>query len=167
MSDTPEVMWQGRYIRAMKSGRWEFASRTRDIRAVVILAEVDGKVVLIEQKRVPIGKKCIELPAGLVGDEEAHATIEDTAIKELVEETGYRPSTIEILGEFYSSPGMVAESFTLVRAKGLKKVGDGGGTEHEDIVVHLIKRSDVADFVKRKRAEGKGIDVKLLLLLDL
>lgn len=158
-------MWEGKFIRAMKSGRWEYASRTRDIRAVVILAQVDGKVVLIEQDRVPIGRRCIELPAGLVGDEDSNATIEDTAVKEMIEETGYRPSRIETLGEYYSSPGMVAESFTLVRATGLEKVGEGGGTEHEEIVVHLVARSDIAQFVDRMRAEGKGIDVKLLLLL--
>lgn len=160
-------MWQGKYLRAMKRGRWEFASRARDIRAVVILAEVDGRVVLIEQERVPIGKRCIELPAGLVGDEDENATVEGTAIKELIEETGYRPAAIEVIGEFYSSPGMVAESFTLVRATGLEKVGDGGGTEHEEIVVHLVGRPDVPGFIERMRSEGKGIDVKLLLLLDL
>ena len=165
MSDAPEIMWQGKYIRAVRCGRWEYASRTHDIRAVVILAEVDGKVVLIEQERVPIGRRCIELPAGLVGDEDADATIEQTAIKEMIEETGYRPSAIEVLGDFYSSPGMVAESFTLVRATGLEKVGDGGGTEHEAIVLHLVDRDDVAGFVARMRREGKGIDAKLLLLL--
>ena len=63
-------MWEGRYIRAMRQGRWEYASRCKGMTAVVILAEVDGKVLLIEQERVPIGKRCIELPAGLVGDED-------------------------------------------------------------------------------------------------
>jgi ADP-ribose pyrophosphatase len=158
-------MWQGQFVRAMKRGRWEYAGRTRDIRAVVILAEVDGEILLVEQERVPIGKRCIELPAGLVGDEDANATIEGTAIKEMIEETGYRPTAIEILGEFYSSPGMIAESFTLVRATGLEKVGEGGGTEHEDIVVHHVARADLPAFVDVMRAQGKGIDVRLLLLL--
>jgi ADP-ribose pyrophosphatase len=166
VSDGPaEVMWEGKFVRAMKRGRWEYASRTRDIRAVVILAEVDGKVLLVEQMRVPIGKRCIELPAGLVGDEDRQATIEGTAIKEMIEETGYRPSQIEVIGDFYSSPGMVAESFTLVRATGLEKVGAGGGTDHEDIVVHLVSRADIPTFVERMRTQGMGVDVKLLLLL--
>ena len=76
----PQVMWRGKYLRAMKAGRWEYASRTNDVRAVVILAEHDGKMILVEQQRVPIGTRCIELPAGLVGDEDAHATIEQTAV---------------------------------------------------------------------------------------
>src|SRR5687767_12643534 len=103
-------MWQGKYLRAMKAGRWEYASRANDVRAVVILAEHDGKIVLVEQHRVPIGSRCIEFPAGLVGDEDPDATIEHTAVKELEEETGFTAARIERLGDFHSSPGMVAES---------------------------------------------------------
>ena len=167
MSDgDAQVMWAGKYLRAMKQGRWEYASRTNDVRAVVILAEVDGKVILIEQERVPIGGTCLELPAGLVGDEDPDATVESTAIKELEEETGYTAGRIELLGEFFSSPGMVAEGFTLVRAHDLRKVGDGGGTEDEEIAVHLVPRADIPAFVAAKRAQGVAVDVKLLLLLD-
>jgi ADP-ribose pyrophosphatase len=60
---------------------------------------------------------------------------------------------------------MVAEGFTLVRAHGLTRIGEGGGNEHEDIEVHLVPRDDIRAFVARKRAEGVAIDVKLLLLL--
>lgn len=163
---TAEVMWQGKYLRAMRAGRWEYASRTNDVRAVVILAEHDGKVILVEQKRVPIGSRCIELPAGLVGDEDATATIEQTAVKELEEETGFTAAHIERLGDFYSSPGMVAESFTLVRATGLTKISAGGGNEHEDITVHLVERGAIAQFLANRRAEGSGVDAKLLLLIN-
>ena len=164
-ADKPEVMWEGRYIRAMKAGRWEYTSRSKGMTAVVILAEVDGKVLLVEQERVPIGKRCVELPAGLVGDEDEAATVLGTAEKELLEETGYKAERFELLGEFYSSPGMIAESFTLVRATGLTKVTEGGGTEHEEIVVHHVARRDLPAFVERMRGEGKGIDVRLLLIL--
>ncbi|MGH6659022.1 MAG: NUDIX hydrolase, partial [Sphingomicrobium sp.] len=151
--------------RMFKRGRWEYASRARDIRAVVILAEIDGKVILIDQPRVPIGRRCLELPAGLVGDVDEQATIEDTAVKELEEETGYTAERIERLGDFYSSPGMVAESFTLVRAIGVSKTGDGGGDDNEDINVHLVARADIPAFVERMRGEGVAIDTKLLMFL--
>ncbi len=167
LDDLPpaEVMWEGRFVRAMKRDRWEYASRTRDIRAVVILAEDEGKVILVDQPRVPLGCRCVELPAGLVGDEDAGATIEGTAVKELEEETGYTAERIERLGDFYASPGMVSESFTLVRAHGVHRVGDGGGDEHEDIRVHLVARADIPAFLEQKRAEGFAIDVKLLIFL--
>ena len=124
----PEVMWEGKFVRALRRGKWEYASRTSDIRAVVILAEHEGKVILVDQPRVPLGCRCIELPAGLVGDEDPGATPETTAIKELEEETGFTAESVERLGEFYASPGMLSESFTLVRAHGVRKIGDGGGT---------------------------------------
>ena len=69
------------------------------------------------------------------------------------------------LGRYYSSPGMVSEGFTLLRAEGLTKVGEGGGVEGEDIVVHRVPLADVPAFVAAKRAEGCAIDVKMLLLL--
>jgi ADP-ribose pyrophosphatase len=162
----PEVMWAGKYVRVLKRGKWEFASRTNNINAVVILAEYDGKVILIDQPRVPPDCRCIELPAGLVGDEDTNATVETTAVKELEEETGFTAERVERLGDFYASPGMLSESFTLVRAHGVRRIGEGGGDENEDINVHLVERSEIANFIEQKRAGGFGVDVKLLLFLD-
>jgi len=168
VSEEPEIMWEGRFITAVREGHWEYVRRSRGIRAAVILAETDaGEIVLVEQHRIPIGRRCLELPAGLIGDDHGGEddNVERAAARELEEETGYRADRIQPLGEYYSSPGMVAESFTLVRASGLTKVGDGGGVEGEDIVVHHVPRADVVSFIEEKRDEGMGIDVRLLLLL--
>jgi len=162
----PEVLWAGKFVRALKRGKWEYASRANDINAVVILAEYDGKMILIDQPRVAPDCRCVELPAGLVGDEDPNATPEDTAIKELEEETGFTAERVERIGEFYASPGMLSESFTLVRAHGLRKIGDGGGDENEDINVHLVARADIPNFIEQKRAEGFGVDVKLLIFMN-
>jgi ADP-ribose pyrophosphatase len=69
------------------------------------------------------------------------------------------------LGRFYASAGMSAEYFTLLRAEGLTKVGEGGGVAGEAIVVHRVPMDEVPAFVEAKRAEGAEVDVKLLLLL--
>lgn len=168
LEDLPpaELVWEGKFIRAIRRGKWEYASRARDIRAVVILAEFEGKVILVDQPRVGPDCRCLELPAGLVGDLDPNATIEATAIKELEEETGFTAERVERLGDFYSSPGMLAEAFTLVRVHGVRRIGAGGGDESEDINVHLVARADIANFLEQKRAEGFGMDVKLLLLLN-
>jgi len=159
--DAPaEIMWTGKYIRAIRKGRWEYVSRTNDVRAVVILAEFEGKMILAEQYRVPIGARCLEFPAGLVGDEDPNATVEGTAIKELEEETGFTAERVERLGDFYSSPGMVSEGFTLVRAHGVARCD---GKVEEDINVHLVARRDIPAFIEQKRAEGFAVDVRLLL----
>lgn len=164
MSDA-EIVWQGRFITVRKQGSWEYVGRARGIRAGVILAIDDGHVLLVDQYRVPLGRRCIELPAGLIGDETEGEALDVAAARELEEETGYRAERIEALGEFFSSPGMVSESFTLVRAHGLSRVGDGGGVDGEDIIVHRVKLAEVPAFIAAKRAEGFAIDVKLLLLL--
>src|SRR5438309_7943091 len=128
LEDLPpaELMWEGKFVRALRRGNWEYASRARNIGAVVILAEFEGKLILVEQPRVAPDRRCIELPAGLVGDLDPDATVESTALKELTEETGFTAERIERLGDFYASPGMLSEAFTLVRAHGVRKVGDGG-----------------------------------------
>ncbi|MCY7279805.1 MAG: NUDIX hydrolase [Sphingomonas bacterium] len=156
------VRWAGRYLRIVTTGSWEYVERLGGMTAVVIVAMHDGKYILVEQMRVPLGgRRCIELPAGLVGDEDDKG-IEDTAIKELEEETGFYCDRIERLGEFFSSPGMVAEGYTLVRAHGVRQ---GGTKIEDDIDVHLVAPGEVAAFIAAKRAEGLAIDTKLLLLL--
>jgi len=160
-----EIMWEGRFIAAKRQGRWEYVSRARGIRAAVILAIHEAQVILVEQYRVPLGAYCIELPAGLIGDETEGEALEVAAARELEEETGYRPARIEELGEFASSPGMVSETFTLVRATGLEKVHDGGGVGGENIIVHLIPIREIGGFLAAQRALGKIIDVRMLLLL--
>ena len=161
----PELMCEGKFVRLMKRGKWEYASRTRNIGAVVVIAEYEGKIILVDQPRVGPDCRCIELPAGLVGDEDPDITVEQTAIKELEEETGFTADSVEVLGEFFASPGMLSESFTLVRVRGVRKIGEGGGDENEEINVHLVARSDIPNFLEQKRAEGFGIDVKLLIFL--
>lgn len=157
-------MWQGRFITAKRHGKWEYVGRARGIKAAVILAIEDGHVLLVEQYRVPLGANCIELPAGLIGDHDDGEDALISAARELEEETGYRAEKLENIGEFFSSPGMVSESFTLVQAHGLTKVSDGGGVDGENIIVHRVELNHLPQFVAAKRAEGCVVDVKLLML---
>jgi ADP-ribose pyrophosphatase len=161
----PETVWQGDWITVRRQGCWEYVSRARGIRAAVILAVDDGHVLLIDQFRVPLGRRCLELPAGLIGDDHDGDTEESAAIRELEEETGYTAERVELIGEFHSSPGMATESFTLARAHGLSKIGDGGGVGEEDITVHRVPLAEVPAFVAAKRAEGMAVDVRMLMLL--
>ncbi len=172
--DAPEqTMWEGRFIAAKTRGKWEYVSRARGIGAAVILAIEDARdgrpenrhVILVDQYRVPLGRRCIELPAGLVGDDQAGEAPALAAARELEEETGYRAGAMDDLGQFWSSPGMVSESFTLFRARDLTKVSDGGGTEHEDIQVHRVPLAGITEWIAARRADGYALDVKLLILL--
>ena len=167
MNHAEEIMWQGAFITTKRRGKWEYVGRARGIKAAVILAIDDGHVLLVEQFRVPLGKPCLELPAGLIGDETAGEAVESAAARELEEETGYHAARIESLGEFHSSPGMVSESFFFVRAHELTKVGAGGGVDDENIIVHRVALAGLSDFIAAKRLEGCAVDAKLLMFTAL
>jgi ADP-ribose pyrophosphatase len=167
-ADKPEeIVWSGKFVQAKRRGKWEYAGRPGGMRAAVILAVDAGEVVLIEQYRVPLGKTCLEMPAGLIGDEDGSADEDPFAAaqRELEEETGYAAARWVDMCEYCSSPGMLTETFTLLKASGLTKVGDGGGTENEEITVHTLPLTQVPRLVAERRAAGVTIDVRLLLLL--
>lgn len=157
--------WEGKYITVKVEGTWEYVSRAHNMGAAVILAIDEGHVLLVEQYRVPLKRNCLELPAGLVGDAGASEESVDAARRELEEETGYRAEVMTEIGQFYSSPGMVSECFTLFRASGLTRVDEGGGTGDEAIIVHRVPLAEMGAFVAAKRAENVGIDVRVMSLL--
>ena len=159
-------MWEGRYMAAVTRGRWEYVKRVGGMTAVAIEAIVDGKLILVEQYREPLGRNCLELPAGLVGDDDGrHDTPEEAAIRELEEETGWRAGRVEVVGQFYSSPGILSEGFTMVRAHDCVKVGEGGGTDDEQIIVHEIPLEELSAFCDAKRDEGCALDVRVMAML--
>jgi ADP-ribose pyrophosphatase len=171
VTDGRTTHWSGNYLAIHQEGRWEYVSRVRGIGAAVLLAidsDLAGDhVILVEQYRVPLKANCLELPAGLVGDETADETVETAASRELEEETGYRAGRIENLGRFCSSPGMTSETFTLLKATELEKIGEGGGTDSEDITVHRVALSEIGAFVEARRSENCVIDVRILTLLGM
>lgn len=166
------VEWQGRFLEVHRKGNWEYAARTRSIGAAVILALTDAdEIILVEQMRVPLGRPCIELPAGLVGDLDGDLdcgeTATDSAARELEEETGFTAAQWEAIGEFATSPGMSSEMFTLFRATGLTRTGPGGGVPGEDITVHVVPLAALDGFIAAQRARGVAIDCRIALALDL
>ncbi|MBB4633055.1 NUDIX hydrolase [Sphingosinicella soli] len=164
---TETTVWKGRFLETVVDGRWEYVRRARGIGAAVILAVTDAnEIVLVEQYRVPLGTSCLELPAGLVGDDGPEETLA-AARRELEEETGFRAETLEDMGVFTSSPGMTSEHFTLVRAKGLVRVGPGGGIDSENITVHCVPLPALPAFIADKRRAGMMIDVRLLAAMTL
>ncbi len=162
-----QIAWQGKWITAKTRGRWEYVSRTGTVGAAVILAVEDGHILLVEQYRVPLGRNCLELPAGLIGDDAGGGDDDplSAARRELEEETGHTAAHWEVLGDFYSSPGLADEGFTLLRASGLTKIGPGGGVDGEDITVHRLKLADLPQAIAGFRARGIAIDTRLLLAL--
>ena len=161
--DTVETLCEGQWLRLRRRGHWEYAERSRGSGMAVIIIAVtpDDAVLFVEQYRVPLGKRTIEMPAGLVGDDHDHDTLESAAYRELIEETGWEAATVEVLLIGPTSAGMSNERIAFVRARDLKQVGAGGGVDNEDIIVHTVPRREAAAWLMRKHAEGFELDLKL------
>lgn len=164
--DNAVVLAEGKYLRLVRRGHWEYAERNSARAAVMILAITDGRIVLTEQFRIPHQKRVIELPAGLVGDEHGDADdIRTAARRELLEETGYEAREMTWLTEGPTSAGLSSEIVTLVRASGLRKVGRGGGVGSEAIQVHEVPLAQAHDWLQARIEAGVPVDPKVFAAL--
>jgi ADP-ribose pyrophosphatase len=170
MDDLPETMCEGKYLRLVRRGHWEYAERTNAGHAVIVIAVTpERKLLFVEQFRVPMDAPTIEMPAGLVGDTQADDTLEAAARRELLEETGWLADEVKVLMVGPTSSGMSNELIAFVRARGLTRVHAGGGDDSEDITVHEVPVDDAPRWLAAKMAEGYAMDPKLwagLWLLD-
>ncbi|MFD2255681.1 NUDIX hydrolase [Luteolibacter algae] len=155
-----ESKWLGLY----RIGKWDFVRRPNSDACVGILAITDEEeILLVEQYRFPLGKSVIEIPAGLVGDEEEFRgeSLAATAARELLEETGYRAGDIRHILSSPTSAGMTPEMTNLFHATELSKETEGGGNEGENITVHKIKLSALREFLSEKMQAGLCVDFKI------
>jgi ADP-ribose pyrophosphatase len=158
-----ELLYEGDWLRLVRRGHWESCERThgKGMAVIIVACTPEDEVLFVEQHRVPLGARTIEMPAGLVGDQSGEDTLEDAARRELEEETGWRPAHVEVLLVGPTSAGMSNERIAFVRATELEKVGDGGGDASEDIIVHTIPRGEAPAWLMRKQREGYELDMKL------
>ena len=159
----PELLWQGKWLRMMRRGSWEYVERTNadGVSVIIIAATPEANLLFVEQTRVPLQCKTIEMPAGLVGDIDAGESLLLAAERELLEETGWRAGRLEYLMTGPSSAGMSTERMAFVRARELVREHAGGGDESEDILVHEIPIAEAARWLAGKLAEGYAIDAKV------
>lgn len=164
-TEPPRTVYEGKYLRMIERGTWEYSERTHSggLAAIIIAVTPDDDIVFVEQFRVPLQAPTIEMPAGLVGDIHAGESIEVSAIRELEEETGWTAEHAEVLLIGPTSSGSSNEKVAFVRASGLRKVGDGGGDGDgdENITVHEVPRARAAAWLVQKLAEGYELDAKL------
>lgn len=163
MSQTEDkVLWSGRFLRIVQRGHWEFAQRCNASGVVGIVAvTTDGRLLLVEQYRIPLRARVLELPAGLAGDVAGQETeaFELAARRELLEETGYSGGSWKPLFGGPSSAGLTDEALMLFLAEGVQKTAEGGGDESEEIRVEAVPLDEVPAFFAS--AEGRRVHVDL------
>lgn len=158
------TLYESKWLGLYRIGHWDFARRPNSDACVGVLAITDNnEVVLVEQFRIPVGKRVIEIPAGLVGDEPEHRgeSLADTAGRELLEETGFRAERVMPLLSSPTSAGMTPEFTHLFHATGLIRENEGGGTGGEEIAVHLVPVDELRGYLAASTAEGIAVDFKI------
>lgn len=163
----PKARYLGRYLGLLEDRGWEYASRT-NASAVAVIIPVTRKeeLVLVEQYRIPVQCQVLELPAGLVGDQDdPFEAIEVAASRELLEETGYRAGRLELINEFPSSAGLTDEMISIYLAQDLQKEHAGGGDDSENIIVHTIALHEVDQWLDKRAEEGTLLDPKIYAAL--
>jgi ADP-ribose pyrophosphatase len=155
-------LYKGRYLELLDHNGWEYINRPNATGVVDLIALTDdGEILFVEQHRVPFDGPVIELPAGLVGDEDASESIASAAARELEEETGYRAASLIQVAKGSTSPGQSTEEMTVFLATGLTKVGEGGGVDDEDITLHKVPLGDAHSWLEAQVAKGKKIALRV------
>lgn len=164
VSGLREILFEGRWLRLLRHRDWEFVEH-RSVRGIVVIVAVtaDGRLLLVEQERIPLGRRVIELPAGLVGDraDAADEAFADAARRELLEETGYAAERLVPILTGPMSPGRSADLYSFFRAEGLRLEQCGGGDATEDIRVHAVPLSEVHAWLRAREREGVALDPKI------
>ena len=128
----------------------------------VVLNDSRDQVLLSWRHRFVPDTWNYELPGGLVEDEEDPKT---TAIREVIEETGYRPGSMRHLVTFEPMIGMVSSPHHLYLAEGASKVGHP--TEHDEGLFEWVSLSRVPELITSGKIVNSGTLVGLLQLLAL
>jgi ADP-ribose pyrophosphatase len=149
------VIFEGKHVIVIERDGWEFVERKKGKEAVAVIAVTENdEVILTEQYRRPVDARVIDWPAGLVGDENDDDA-PTTAKRELEEETGFTCESVEFLAKGPTSPGITSEILSFYRARGVRRQGTG----EEEIVVHVVRRADAEDWLRKR--EGVLIDLKV------
>ena len=156
-SEEPEVLLVARRFRVVRRYQ-QTADGTAHVReiiehpgAVVIVPMVGpDRVCLLREYRIAVGETLWELPAGTL---EPNEPVQETARRELIEETGYRSASMEKFGELWMSPGILNERMHMFVATGLVAGPTAleAGEEIETVVVDwaealaMIDRGEIRD----------------------
>jgi len=158
------IIAEGKFIRVVDRNSWEFVDRMGISGIVVIIGLTsDKEIILVEQLRIPVGQRVIELPAGLAGDRpgEEDESFVKAAERELLEETGFEAEEMHFVTSGPPSPGVTTEIVSFFFALGLRKVGEGGGDATEDIRTHVVPLDDIENWLADAMTRGLLVDPKV------
>ena len=174
--NSKSVLGEGKFLRLCdnmftdEEGRirhWESVERTNSTGAVMIASflKQSRRVLFVRQYRPPAGKYTIELPAGLLDKD--NESVEQAALRELYEETGYTGKVLQVLPPAYSSPGMSRETITIV----FVEINDADYPEapeaHNDIgeciETFSVPLDGISEFLAERQKLGDAVEARTAL----
>ena len=164
-----ETVYEGKFLRVLRTGKWEYVERMRASGVVSILPLMaDGRIILISQYRPAVKKNVIALPAGLAGDEgQANEDLLTAAKRELLEETGYVSRDWKFLTTGPTSSGLTSETISIFLARDAVRVGQVDSTQGEKIQVHEVLLRNLSPWLAEQERAGSLIDYKIFAALHL
>jgi len=119
------------------------------------------EVVMVRQYRPAVDAYCLEIPAGrrdVVGEDP-----QDTALRELQEETGFISTDVRPLGQILQAPGLTNATVLLYVAIGLNEVAmDRHGPEEDDMTVVVLLLDDALQMIETGEIDNAMSVVGLL-----
>jgi ADP-ribose pyrophosphatase len=166
-----EVVYKGRVVELhrdrvrLSNGATVTMEVVRHPGSVVLLPMLDeAHIVLVRQYRYAIDRWIWELPAGRI---ERGEDFDAAARRECLEETGFRPSGVALMAEFYPTPGFCDEIMKFCRLTGLARLAAGTDDVHQDpdeqLDVRVVGLEDARGMVRA----GDIVDLKTAVGLTL
>ena len=112
----------------------------------VIPLTPEDQIVMVKQYRHGCGRILFELPGGLI--DKSDLSPDQTARRELLEETGYHAKDLHLLTHVYPQPAVLTNKGLTYLAKDVKKVAEPALDAAEDIEVCLIKLQNIPQMIK-------------------
>lgn len=127
--------------------------------AIMLAVTDEGKIIVERQYRKALEKPFLELPAGKADPGE---TPEETAVRELAEETGYIASSVKHLISFYPTCGYSNEHLHIYLCKGLTK-GETHWDRDECIEILEYSADELIDMIRNGEIEDSKTIIGILL----
>jgi ADP-ribose pyrophosphatase len=172
-------LWKGKFLETIlisyidRNGvlrDWEAIDRINAKGVAVIIPITEqNELILIKQYRPALNKYVIELPAGLVEDDEDYMA---TGRRELIEETGYSSSDLTLLTEGVISTGINTEEWRVVIANNVKEaspevLANHSGDDNEDIEVLKVSLDGLYTALENLRSDDVAVDLRIYGLVEL
>jgi ADP-ribose pyrophosphatase len=143
------TLWGTEFVVRGQTRVWEWLEKF-DI-VYILPITPDGKYVFIKQFRFPINAYVLETPAGIV---ESGSTLEELALKELLEETGYiTTKPLEVLPKYPISPALTNGLAYGFCARDVIQTSNQNLEDAEDIEIIELSKDELLDIVFKGNSE--------------